>query len=162
MGTSKKPQCIWPPKGEPADSCMEAATSEGSNVTVSDQHNLLRMMNSSLLPLSKSHTILFWPTLTRNPTEFWKMQVPSLAEPTEPNPVQTMISGTALWSESRGDDMGLSSTLPISPSSVNRKPLPGGEPILHHGIKTLPPGSCLSALSPAALHPPGSCHPPNR
>lgn len=58
VGTSKKPQCIWPPKGEPADSCMEAATSEGSNVTVSDQHNLLRMMNSSLLPLSKSHTIL--------------------------------------------------------------------------------------------------------
>lgn len=41
----------------------------GLSVIAPDHRNLLRMVSSSLLPPSKSHTVLHWPTLTQNPTE---------------------------------------------------------------------------------------------
>lgn len=70
------PQSIWTPRGELTKNPEETATSAGPTVTVSDQHNLLRM-NSSLLPPSKSYTMLLLASQER---EFWETQVPLLGQ----------------------------------------------------------------------------------
>lgn len=42
VSTSRKPQWLWPLKGELAESAVEAAAFGGHVVTTSDQHSLLR------------------------------------------------------------------------------------------------------------------------
>lgn len=88
-GASRKPQSIWPLKGQLTESSVEAATSEGSTVTASDQNNLLRMM-TSLLPLSKSHIILLLADPNSEPHRKGILgnAGPLLGQPSQQNPIQ--------------------------------------------------------------------------
>lgn len=118
-----------------------------------DHCNLLRMMNSSLPPPSKAPTILHLANVKSEPHgegDSGICRSPSLARPTEPSPAQMVIPEIASWGKGRGDGCRPARHTSHFLLQLTETHSPGESPLLSTAFKTLPPGSCLSAPSPAA------------